>query len=108
MQTHNSEVDSSDKVLGLIKRLGGSTNASSCSGDYGTYPDVPVFNADDLCYYSSESRLLTTFDCGKLAYPKRLKKQRLCYCYIGKYKNIFSFKFCYSNAYLFKCLTSYR
>ena len=83
MQSHNSEVDSSDKVLTLIKQLGGLTAASSCSGAYGTESDVPVFSAD-FCLFSSASRLPDTFDCSRITSPESQQKRRLCYCQSGE------------------------
>ena len=83
MQSHNSEVDSSDKVLNLIKQLGGSTAASSCLGVHGTESDVPAFNAD-YCFFSNALRLPDTFDCGRITSPESDEKRRLCYCHSGE------------------------
>ena len=83
MQSHNSEVDSSDKVLNLIEQLGESTAASSCSGNWGESSDVPAFSAY-ICLYSSASRLRDTFDCGRKPGSEIQRKRRLCYCHSSK------------------------
>ena len=75
---HKAEVDSSDKVLNLIEKLGGTTSATSCvSGDY---PALPVFNHDTYCMISAKGTK-STFDCTTEPGPQVQLKRRICYCH---------------------------
>ena len=76
----NNDIDSSEEVLSLIKKLGGRTSASFCSGQYGKKVDFPSFNPKE-CYYSDSSRFVPTIDCGKMPFPLNRNKQRLCWCH---------------------------
>ena len=73
---HNDDVNTSGKVLELIKKLGGETSAKSCKK--GAFAAVPAFNKDSFCMYSDSP---SKFDCGKVAGPSKANKQRLCYCH---------------------------
>ena len=76
---HNHEVDSSQKVITLIKTLGGETLAKSCvSRDY---PTVPLFNKESECMYSEKGGRSKPFDCATVAGPPDAMKQRLCFCH---------------------------
>ena len=78
MWNKNEDVDSSAEVLGMLGGSGGGfTTATSCSGDYGTSADVPVFSSTQ-CWYSSPGRALDTISCS--ASPVNPQERRLCYC----------------------------
>merc|ERR1711962_1472367 len=70
---NNNDVDSSEEVLALIKKLGGETGAKSCSK--GDFPAVPLFSKNGICMYSHGQRV---------AGPQEDNKQRLCYCHVAK------------------------
>ena len=78
---NNNDVDSSDEVLALIKNLGGTTAAKSCSKK--DFPAVPLFNEKDICMYSNglKNNRSNKFDCQRVAGPPEDNKQRLCYCH---------------------------
>ena len=80
LHSHNSDVDSSDKVLNLVQSLGGSISNPPCLNDiYGSNGDVPNIGGDhQSCYYSDANRDLSTFDCSR---APDSNKQRLCYCH---------------------------
>ena len=81
---HNSDVDSSEKLMSLIRRLYGDVSFSSCQGNYGTAADVPVFTTSHsyhFCLHSSSGRSLSTFDCKRSTAENHQSKQRLCYCH---------------------------
>ena len=81
----NVDIDSSDEVLSIIGKLGGTTSASSCSGAYGLNPSVPNY-IPTHCYNSGSTRSLSSFDCGENPYPKNQNKRRICWCHpAGKF-----------------------
>ena len=73
-EDHYSDVDSSEKVFNLIKKLGGKMLAESCNR--ANFPAVPVFKSD-VCAYSDTTEM---FDCSSQPLPIKENKQRLCYC----------------------------
>merc|ERR1711962_547823 len=81
---NNNDVDSSEEVLALIKKLGGKTTAKSCSK--GDFPAVPLFNKEGICMYSNGQRINRPekFECKRVAGPQEDNKQRLCYCHVAK------------------------
>ena len=83
MWNHNSDVDTSEKLLDMINGFNQNISLPSCSGTYGIEPDVPNFSEHSgFCLHSSPERQKHTFDCGKSALePIGQKKQRLCYCH---------------------------
>merc|ERR1712187_657326 len=83
---HNEDVSSTEKLLGLIRLVGGSTNATSCVSEWGTASDVPSWTAQ-VCHQSSKHRALSSFSCAAGARNFRREntmwvKQRLCYCHL--------------------------
>ena len=74
---HNNEVDSSDKVLNLIEKLGGTTSATSCVST--KFPASPLFNHKTLCSYWANSQPLA-FNCSRIAGPPHQLNRRICYC----------------------------
>jgi len=80
LKAHNKEVDSSKKMLALLKSLGQEIGVTSCDGQYGNSPGVPNFSKKDkLCLHSSSGR--EKFSCEKKSnQPASQEKQRLCYC----------------------------
>ena len=74
---HNNEVDSSDEVLKLIEKLGGTTSATLCVS--ANYPAVPLFNHKSYCMYSGKSQP-SIFSCTTVPGPPESLKQRICYC----------------------------
>ena len=78
----NSDVDTSSEVLSMIRNLGGTISASSCSHNYGQESDVPNYTSYlNDCFYSNSSRSLSTFSCSRLPAPTSNNKQRLCWCH---------------------------
>ena len=75
LSNHNGEVDTSEKVLGLIKQLGGTITAEQCLTNYGSATATPNFK-EDICYTSG---IKSVFSCNKIAGPANANKQRLCY-----------------------------
>jgi len=76
---HNSDVDTTEKVLTLINQLGESTGDTDCSDEWGDNPDVPQWRPTH-CNRATVNRALDTFDC--TAAPKADPgRQRLCYCH---------------------------
>ena len=99
LEAHNEDVDSSEKVLSLLKEtLGISTSATSCKSktvNEGSkkHTAIPVFGSNkkgDFCLFSDDSlRPLTTFNCTRISYPLKEKRQRICWCYApGNITNI--------------------
>ena len=83
---HNAEVDSSVEVLNIIKELGGTISTTSCSGEYGTASDVPVYSSSqNYCLFSNSSRSASTFNCTSLPNPENHNKQRICWCHSAGY-----------------------
>ena len=87
---HNVDVDTSEEVLRLVKTLGGIISATSCSGQYGTAKDVPLYStSDDFCLLSNKARQLSSFDYKMVPIPLSEKKRRLCWCHdSGESRNI--------------------
>ena len=75
--SHNDEVDSSDEVLSIIQKLGGTTSATSCAQN-DVAKAVPLYNSEG-CTYSSLS--VAEFDCEKDPAPINLNRRRLCWCH---------------------------
>ena len=73
---HNSDVDSSKKLIRLIERLRGTVSVDSCFGGYGSTSAVPVFT-NGFCSHSEPFRQASTFNCS--ARPAH-NYQRLCFC----------------------------
>jgi len=74
---HQTEVDSSDEVLNLIKNLGGSTSATSCES--GNFAAVPLFTNANCMYWASITQP-SAFSCTRQPGPKEENKRRICYC----------------------------
>lgn len=75
----NSVVAQSDKVLRLIKSVGGQTVATACDDQFGESPDVPLWS-NTFCFSSKAARAAPTFDCGVVPMPFGEGKHRLCFC----------------------------
>lgn len=75
LREHNNEVDDSDKVMALIKRLGGSTKADKCKDYWLDKTGNPVFT-DWTCQYSAANK--PNYNCGSV--DTNFNK-RLCYCH---------------------------
>ena len=88
---HNIDVDTSEEVLTLVQTLGGTISATSCSGQYGTALEVPLYSTSNgFCLFSNEARQLSSFDCKMVPIPFSEKKRRLCWCHHSvEGKNIF-------------------
>merc|ERR1711990_89434 len=57
LKAHNTEVDSSEKLLALLKSLGQEIGVTSCFGTYGRNTDVPLFSkAKKICLHSSSDK----------------------------------------------------
>ena len=46
LENHNAEVDSSEEVVELIKKLGGNLTSTTCYENYGSKPNTPSFYPD--------------------------------------------------------------
>ena len=82
LEKHNSEVDSNDEVLELIKNLQPNfiPKYQECSSTYGTYSDTPSFSMTEGFCFISSSEKEKTFDCDRIPTPAYQNKSRLCYC----------------------------
>ena len=91
LENHNAEVDSSEEVVELIKKLGGNLTSTTCYENYGSKPNTPSFYPDQssnvanhFCFTSSNQN--KTYDCGSspngAGYQNELKA-RICYCIKG-------------------------
>ena len=83
LENHNAEVDSSEEVVELIKKLGGNLTSTTCYENYGSDADTPNFgqrqfsvNAN-FCLTSSNQN--KTYDCGASSEVN----SRICYCIKG-------------------------
>ena len=75
---HMNEVDSNEKVMDLINKLGEKTNATSCNRkNLGENRAVPLFN-DVRCIYTTTG---DRFRCTNRPGPPAELKQRICYCH---------------------------
>ena len=83
LKDNNGDVDTSAELISLIKRLGGKITASSCSGRYGDFADIPNFSESlNFCNIAAVDK--THFSCSVSAgSPASQRKQRLCYCSKG-------------------------
>lgn len=77
--SENDDVAGSDKVLSLIKSVGGLISADSCSDEFGASPDVPLWSKS-FCFHSKASRGMSSFDCSTVPMPLGEGKHRLCFC----------------------------
>lgn len=77
LNAHNAEVSDSQETATLIESICGASPDTHCELTYGAAAAVPSFEPG-LCYASSASRALSTFNCD--AAPNAIRKQRLCYC----------------------------
>ena len=84
MLNHNSDVDTSKKVVTLIKKLGGNLSTTNCKEGYNFHETVPKFSSSkNTCYYSAPNRPVGTIDCTVTPYEY---EQRLCFCHKAKGK----------------------
>ena len=86
LENHNAEVDSSEEVVELIKKLGGNLTSTTCYENYGSKANTPSFYpnqssivANHFCFTSSNQN--KTYDCG--VSPNDELKARICYCIKG-------------------------
>merc|ERR1711862_672675 len=82
MRADNQDVDTSEKLLSLIKSLGEEVNATNCNYlYYGSFSDTPLFSKkDNFCIASAQNK--DSFSCSVSAKnPPSQEKQRLCYCH---------------------------
>jgi len=82
---HNNEVDSSDKVMALIKQLGGSIQTDTCSDLPWIKNKVitPTFAWNGYwCAISAGKNTIKDVDCKTKAYKT---SARLCYCHEGNH-----------------------
>jgi len=77
---HNSDVDSTEKILALVDELGGETPVQECDQVWGTADDVPNWSLT-VCHGSSPSRALSTFSCSARPRGGSHPKRRLCWCH---------------------------
>ena len=76
LENHNAEVDSSEEVVELIKKLGGNLTSTTCYEGYGSNVNTPCFYPNN-CYTSSNQN--KTYDCGASSEVN----SRICYCIKG-------------------------
>ena len=83
LKDNNGDVDTPGELISLIKRLGGKITASSCSGRYGDFADIPNFS-ESLNFCNNAAAARSHFSCSVSAgSPASERKQRLCYCSKG-------------------------
>lgn len=90
MHSHNSDVDSSEKLKAVIAQAGGPDSfPGSCSTVYGFNSDVPQFNTDvesgagTNCHASAPGRPLDTHSCQQTAGYDATDRWRVCYCHLA-------------------------
>ena len=86
LENHNEEVDTSEEVVELIKKLGGNLTAATCNSNYGTKPTTPIFKSStNNCFVSSKEN--KTYGCVDTEPgTDGHKKARICYCVKGNLK----------------------
>jgi len=80
LRAHNADVDTPEKVRGLIGQVEGKTWARACDQTWGSADDVPNWWLGG-CHASEASRRASTFDCAARPRGTLLPKHRLCYCH---------------------------
>jgi len=90
LRAHNEDVNTSDKVIKLIKSLGQQITMTECKIGFGIKA-VPLFSTrtnngykQQFCYAASTYK--KTFSCSSVPAPAKENRQRLCWCH--EYKDI--------------------
>jgi len=86
LRAHNKDVDSSEKMIGLLKNLDQDIGRTSCFGEYGMDGDTPLVAVQkwarfEFCLHSSPAK--ESFSCSAKPRDRELykkKNRRLCYC----------------------------
>ena len=77
LDRHNVDVDTSQEVLELVRKLGGTIGAIRCSSQFGTSPDVPYYSTSGgFCSFSKEGRTLSQKDLHSGKDPKTIEVKR--------------------------------
>ena len=86
LESHNGEVDSSEEVVKLIKKLGGKLTKTTCNTCCGSGANKPRFAPNNPNCYTSAAQN-KTYDCGAMpdSVNMEIKRARICYCVKGKF-----------------------